>query len=83
MPIERPQSSSRVFEIALFVKIYHRLRDSHMLTSQCTRFESLTLKMMVKEVNDLGEHRHANVPCRRAYVCGNCRVEVQLFVRST
>ena len=34
----------------------HRLRDNHVWTSQCTRFDSLTLKMKVKDVGDLDEN---------------------------
>ena len=33
--------------------IYHRLQGNHVRMSQCTRFESLTLKMKIKYIENL------------------------------
>ena len=49
--------------------ICHRLRDNHIWTSKCTRFESLTLKMKVKVVDNFDENWLVYVHCQHAYVC--------------
>ena len=43
-----------------------------LLVAKARRFESLTLKMKVKYVDDLDENRLAKVIFDRAYVCKNC-----------
>ena len=37
-------------------QIFHRLRDNHVGISHCTRFESVTLKMKVKDDDVLDEN---------------------------
>ena len=52
----------------------------HVRSCQFIRFESLTLKMKVKNVADLDENWLTNVPCQHARVCRNASSS---FVRGT
>ena len=82
MPIEKPFYLLAIVMSVLFVC---RLRDNRAWTSECTRIESLTLKLKVRNVDDSDENRPANVTCQREYVeyvCKNWRFCVQPFVRS-
>ena len=45
-----------------------------LLATVAELFESLTLKMKVKDVDDLDENLPANIPCQHAYVCKNWRI---------
>ena len=64
-----------------------RLRDNHLWTSICSRFESLTLKIKFKDIDYLNENRVAKVSCQyHEYVfifvqnlAPNGRLLVQLF----
>ena len=40
-------------------------------TYQCIRFEFFTLKMIIKDVEELDDSWQVNVPCQRAYVFKN------------
>ena len=64
-----------------------RLPYNHLWTSKCTRFESLTLKIKVKDIDYLNENRLLIVSCQyHEYMCTfvqklapNRRLLVQLF----
>ena len=52
--------------------VYHSLQDIHVCTFHCTRFESLTLKMTIRDVDDLYENWLTNVICQDVYVRKIC-----------
>ena len=54
-----------------------------LLAAMIRRFDSLTLKMKVKDVKDLNENWQTKLPCQHAYVCKNCCTLVQPFNRGT
>ena len=54
-----------------------RLRDNHEYElPNFTRFQSLTLKMMVKDVDDLDKNWHMNFRCQRDMraITGDCTI---------
>ena len=61
MPMERPYATFCVGNSNV-CHIGHRLRDNHVWTFQCTRFKSLTFKM-VKDVYDLDENWQTDGRC--------------------
>ena len=72
LPIEMPRDFLHA-DSCNVCPICYRLRDNHLLTPQCTRFESLTLKMKVKDADGVDENRQTNVVCQLAYDCKHLR----------
>ena len=68
MRIERPYVTSYVLAIAIVCHMRHCLRDNYVCTSECSIFEIFTLKMKVKDVDDLNENWQANIACQNEYV---------------
>ena len=58
-----------IFDNSNVCPIRHRLRDKHLWICQCIRFEFLTLKMTVIDVENLNENWATNVACQ--YVCAH------------
>ena len=67
-PIERPFATSCLLAISIFDQSVTVLRDNHVYTSECTRFEYLTLKMKIMNVDDLDNNRRTNLLYQRAYL---------------
>ena len=63
MPIERSHAIFYVVNINVY-QICPHLQDNHVWTSQCTRCEYLTLKMKVKNVDDLNDNLFVNAHTR-------------------
>ena len=63
--------------------ICHRLQENHVWTSRCNRYEYLTLKMKVKNVDDSDKHLSVKIPCQLTSLCRNWRFQVQSFVLRT
>ena len=72
MPIQRPYVT---FYVGTSSVCPICLRDNHELP-KCTRFESLTVKITIKDVGDSDENWPANVPCQCAYLCENWHLYV-------
>ena len=70
MPIERPHTTFRI-GINNICSICHHLRDIQIWTSQCTQFESLTLKMRSRTFDDFDQNYRTNLhflTCMRAVI---------------
>ena len=67
-PIEKPHMTFCVGTINVCL-ICHCLQGIHLSTFQCTKFESLALKMKVKDVDNFAENWHTYLLSWRANVC--------------
>ena len=81
MLIERPYATSCIGNCNV-CSIYHRLRDNDAWTSQCARFESLTLKTKRNSIDDFAGNWHTNLFWWIAYAC-KCLETLNILRKST